>query len=816
MYDLLQDCRQALRFLTNKPGMTALAVLSLALGIGVNTSMFSMVNAVLLRDLPLKAPEEVVEIYTGDSGGFLYATSSYPDFLDLREQNEVMASMMAFRATIATHDNGEDTEILFGEEVSANYFDFLGLEPTVGRGFTAQEEEHLGTAPVVVLSRPFWQKRYGEDPQVLGQTVKLNGLDFTIIGVGPSQLKGTFPGLTAEFWIPLAMGDVIRERPGLERRGHRSIFLKGRLKQGISLDTAQAHFETLAARLGAAYPETNENRQLTLVPASEVALNPGFDGPLFGVAGLLMVIVALVLLIACSNIANLLLARAAGRRQEVAIRLALGAGRGRLIRQLLAESLALAFLGGAAGLLMALWMTRLIVAFQPPLPVPLSLDLGPSPALFAFTLGLALLTGLACGLAPALQSSRPDLVPALKGTQAAPGKSLRRLNLRNALVVVQVMLSTVLLCGSGLFLRSLANAQAVDPGFSARKGALVQMALGLGGRYTEEEGRQFYDQVLERTRALPGVRSAALVEQMPLGFGVQTQGLLPEGQTLEDEEDWPEVDLVTVDGGYFETLGIELRRGRDFDVRASADGPGTVIVNETFAARYWPGEDPLGKRVRFDSEEPWAEVVGVVADGKYRTLGETTRPFIYLPFRQNYSSMMTLVATGEGDEQSLLMAIRQELDSLDANLPIFDNKTLGEHLDIMLFPARLGASLLAGFGLLGLALAAVGLYGVVAFSVARRTREVGIRMAIGADRAAVVTMVVGEGMGLVVVGLFLGLGLAWMGSGVLESLLYGISPSDPLTFALVAVLLASVALVANLVPAGRAARIAPTEALRYE
>jgi predicted permease len=816
MHDLLQDIRQAIRFLTLKPGMTVLAVTSLALGIGVNTAMFSIVNALLLRDLPLKAPEEVVEVYTGDSGGFQYATSSYPDFLDLRQQNEVLSDLMAFRVSIASHDHDVETELLFGEEVSANYFDFLGLEPILGRGFVPQEEEVLGASPVVVLSNSFWKTRFAEDSEILGRLLKLNGLNFEIIGVAPPEIKGTFPGLAVDFWIPLAMSDAISERAGLENRGHRSMFLKGRLLPKVSVETAQANFEILAAQLATAYPETNENRSMTVVAASEVALNPGMDGPLFGVAGLLMVIVGLVLLIACSNIANLLLARAADRRQEVAIRLALGASRSRLIRQLLAESLALAMAGGVAGLLLALWMTRLIVAFQPPLPVPISLDLGPSPELFAFTLGLALLTGLVCGLAPALQASRPDLVPALKGTQGAPANSLRRLSLRNALVVVQVMLSTVLLCGSGLFLRSLAHAQAVDPGFSTRQGAAVQMALGLGGRYSEEEGRQFYDQLLERVRSLPGVCSAALVEQMPLGFSVQTNGLLPEGQNLENEDDWPEVDVVTADAGYFETLGIDLTRGRDFSAQTKGESPGVVIVNEAFASLYWPGEGPLGKRVRFSLDQPWSEVVGVAANGKYRTLGESTRSFIYLPFRQNYSSMMTLVAAGGGNEQGLLAAVRGELQALDPNVPLFDSKTLSEHLDIMLFPARLGASLLAGFGLLGLALAGVGLYGVVAFSVARRTREVGIRMALGARRQEVVGMVVREGMMLVGVGLALGLGLAFLGSGVLESLLYGIRPNDPTTFVLVAGILAVVALVANVVPARRAAQIAPTEALRYE
>ena len=812
MYELVRDLRHAVRLLARKPALSTLAVVSLALGIGVNTSIFTVVNAVLLRDLPVAEPKRVVEVYTSDSGGFRYATASYPDYLDLRREATVFTELAAVSATFVTHDDGERTEMLFGEEVSGNFFDFLGLSLTLGRGFEPLEETP-GAHPVVVLGESFWRRRFGADRQVLGRTLDLNGLDFAIIGVAPAEYRASLSGLTSDFWIPVAMHDAMSEKPSLDARGSRSLFLKGRLRPGVTLDAAQAELDLLAARLAEAYPETNEGRELTAVASTRVAINPGIDGPLFGVAGLLLVVVALVLLIACSNIANLLLARAADRRREIAVRLALGSSRGRLIRQLLAESLVLSTAGAALGLLFAVWTSRLIVGFKPPLPIPIALDLGIDFRVFGFTLALGLLAGMLCGLAPALQASRTDLVAAIKGEASAFGRR-RRFGLRNLLVVAQVTLTTVLLIGAGLFVRSLANAQAIDTGFALERGASLTVGLGFGGRYSEPEGLLFQQQLRERAAALPGVRSAAWVGYLPLSLTLNSRRVQFEGQETLGEDEGPELDTVRAGPGYFETLGIPLSRGRGFSHR-DAGAPPVVVVNDALAQRYWPGEDPLGKRLRFDPEAPWAQVVGVARTGKYRTLGEQPRPFIYRSHLQDYSSMMTLVVASD-DEAAALAALRHELEALDPHVPIFDQHLISEHLEIALFPARMGAALLAAFGVLGLLLASVGLYGVVAYSVSQRTREVGIRMAIGASRRDVLSLVTREGMALVAVGLMLGITTALFAARGLGSLLYGIAPNDPLTFIAVALVLAAVALAANLLPARRATRIDPMVALRYE
>lgn len=816
MGDWMTSLRRTVRQLRHRPLINGLAVLSLALGIGVNSSIFSVVNALLLREPPMEDPGRLMEVYTQDSGGFKYATSSYPDYVDVRDSVDAFSDLAAFNLSIATYDDGQDTRLLFGEIVSGNFFPMLGVKPALGRSFLPEEDETPGSHPVALLGHGFWQREMGGDPEVLGRTVKLNGLTFTVVGVAPEEYPGTLPGLVADYWIPMQMFDAMNERRLLDERGRRSLFLKGRLAPGVTEEQAQAQLEAAAAALAEEYPRTNEGRTMTLLPSSEVVLNPAVDGPLFGVAGLLLTVVGLVLLIACSNIANLLLARATDRRREMAIRLALGSSRRNLMGQLLLESLVLAFLGGGLGLLLALGLSRLVVSFQPPIPLPVSLDLSLDHRVLAFTCILALVTGLVCGLAPALKASRPELVPALRDDSTGAGGRLRRFSLRNGLVVLQVAVSLVLLLGAGLFLRSLAQRQAVEPGFDLRQGAVAMITLGLGNRYSEEEGRIFYRQLVDHMEAQPGVRSAALAGHLPLGFAVYSSNVEIEGRPLEEGDEGPEVDTVQVGPGYFETMGIELPWGRAFSESDVEGAPPVVIVNEEAARRFWPGEDPLGQRLRFDFSGDFAEVIGVTRTGKYRTLGEDPRPFVYQPFLQQYSSEMSLVVASDLPEGEILGLLRRELKALDPALPIFDLRSMSEHLAFMLFPARMGAVLLVAFGLLGLVLASVGLYGVVAYSVARRTREVGVRLALGARRQDVLRLVVREGMVLVAVGLALGLGLALFASKALERWLFGVGTSDPVTFVAVPVLLAGVAFLANLIPARRATRIDPMVALRYE
>ena len=813
--DLVQDLRFAIRQMAAKPLLSVLAIVSLGLGVGVNSSIFSLVNAVLFRGLPAKDPDRLVAVYTSGSDGMPYSPSSFPDFRDLRDQNDVLAGLAAHSAFIAAFETEAGTQPLFGEVVTGNFFELLGLRPAVGRSFLAEEDRTPGTHPVVMLGYSFWQKQFGGDPAVVGRSLALNGTPLTIIGVAPRELASTFPGLRADFWLPMQMNDALSEDKVIEARGHRSFFLTGRLREGISITQAQAQLGTLGARLARQYLETNKDRKVTLVPWRKVTINPAVDGALFGTAGLLMALVALVLLIASSNIANLLLARANDRRKEISLRLAVGASRGRLIRQLLTESLLLALCSGALGLLIALAATRLLVNFNPPLPVPLSLDLSLDFRVLLFTLALATAAGLACGLAPALQASKPDLVTVLKDDSAGLGRTYRKLGLRNLLVVSQVAVSTLLLIGAALFLRSLANAQSIDPGFSLRRGAVIDFSLGLGRKYSAENGRSFARQMVERISALPGVRSAAVAGHLPLGVTVISDKVAVEGRPVSEDKR-PEADRVQVGPGYFETLGIPLIEGRPFGWHDDGAAPQVAIVNATADRRFWPGGSALGKRLQLGKDQTWIEVVGVAADGKYRSLGEEPRPFVYRPYLQDYSSSMTLVVATAAGEQETLLAVRSELAAMDPTLPIFSFKTMSQHLGIMLFPARMGAWLLVAFGLLGLILASVGLYGVVSYSISKRTREVGLRMAIGAHRRQILQLVLREGMALVAVGMALGLGFALAGSRLLTSLLYGIGRYDPAAFVGVPVLLAAVALLAIVIPARRATRVDPMVALRYE
>ena len=815
MHDFVQDLRYAVRQMARKPGLTIFAVLSLALGIGANSSIFSLVNALLFRELPAERPQELVEVYSGKEGDMQYTTWSYPDYADVRKWNDVFSEFAVINLTVATWDDGRRTSLLFGEQVSGNFFRLYGVRPELGRDFLPEEDVTVGTHPVVLLGHRFWKQRLGGDPKILGKTLKLNGQHLTVIGVVPEVFKGSFPVVTSDFWVTMHVGDALTGLRSLEERDSRSLFAKARLKPGRTLEEAQVQLTALVGRLRAAYPKECEGLTVTLVPSQEVVLNPAIDGPIIGVSGLIMGIVGLVLLIACSNIANLQLVRAAERRREIAVRLALGASRGRLIRQLLTESVLLALLGGLAGLLIAIWTARLIVAFKPPLPIPLNLDVPLDSHVLAFTLGIALLTGILCGLAPALQSTRPGVVAALKDEEGGWMRRHRKLGLRNLLVVTQVAVSSLLLVGAGLFLRSLGQAQSIDPGFQLRKGVAVQLALEIGGAYDETRGRAFYERLLERTRALPGVRSASFVEHLPLGLNIHTSDVEIEGRPKPRKGEELQVDRSSAMSGYFATMGIPILAGRDF---AATDGPGAAkvaVINQTAARQLWPGEDAIGKRLRF-GEQDWMTVIGVVKDGKYRTLGESPRPFIYPNSQQQYSGFMALIVATDGSEQAMLEQVRRQIDALDPSVPIFNIATFSEHLSIMLFPARLGAALLAAFGLLGLVLAGIGLYGVVASSVARRTREVGIRMSLGARRSDVLALVIREGMTLTGIGLAIGLGLALLASQLLRGMLYGIGNYDPVTYVTVAAVLGGIALCANLVPAGRATQVEPVVALKYE
>jgi len=676
------------------------------------------------------------------------------------------------------------------------------------------------------LSYGLWQRRFGSDPSVVCQTVSLNGHPVTVIGVAREGFTGLIRGLSIDLWVPLMMQPQLM--PGLDllkNRGTRGLKIIGRLKPGVSVEPAQANVRLLGQQLHKAYPDNwrnfrGEARVVSVLPESQSRVFPEARGPVLGFMGLLMAVVGLVLLIACANVANLLLGRATARRKEMAIRLSLGASRLRLMCQLLTESLLLSVLAGAAGVLMAAWATDLLMAFQPPLPVTLALDLGLDHRVLGFTLGLSLVTGVLFGLAPALHASKAELVVALKDEGAGAPRGYRRSRLRSLLVISQVAVSLLLLIGSGLFLRSLANAHAIDPGFDPENVLLVSVDLGLQG-YSEAKGKLFFEQLQERLKALPQVQSTSTAYSLPLGLGGGRTGIAMEGYQPSPGEDM-EIHFNVVGPGYFETMRIPIVRGRSFTEQDRGGAPGVVIVNEAVARRYWPGQDAIGKHmswgwVQDEGQQTYPlEVIGIAKDGKYVTLGEDPRPFVYFPHLQNYEAAMTVLVRTAGNPKSLVDAVRNELRTLDPHLPAFDIKTLTEHLGVTLLPVRMAATLLGLFSVLALVLAAVGIYGVVSYSVSQRTHELGIRLALGAQARDVLKLVIAQGMSLTLIGVAMGLAAAFGVTRFLTFLLYGISPTDPLTFAGISVLLAAVALLASYVPARRATKVDPMVALRYE
>jgi predicted permease len=821
-------------------GFTAIAVLSLALGIGANTSIFSFVNAVLLRSLPVSEPDRLVYVFSGNRNT-PYNVASYPDYVDFHDKNEVFSALAAYASITLSLNSNDQADTISGQIVTGNYFDALGVHAKLGRTFLPEEDTTPGAHPVAVISYGLWQSRFAGDPQIAGRQMLLNGQPFTIVGVAPAEFNGAVTGETNDIYVPMAMQALVRPPRGgysgekdpdlLSKRGPRWLDMIGRLKPGMPAEQAQAAMSTLAAQLAQAYPDTNKEVTATISPVSKG--DPTQRGTLLSVAGLLLVVVGLVLLIACANVANLLLARAAGRRKEISIRLALGASRGRLIRQLLTESVLLALLAGAGGLLLAVWLVDMLRAYSPPGNFfPVAFDFSLDKSVLAFTLLLSVLTGLIFGIAPALQASNPDLVTALKDeTAMLPGASGagRRFSLRNLLVVAQVALSLVLLISAGLFLRSLQQAQRIDPGFNPEHVLTMPLNINLL-RYTKTQGQEFYRQVLERVAALPGVQSATLTRTPPLSGASRQSSVMIAGREGPDrannnessgggsEEIHNNVTLASsVALNYFQTLSIPLLRGRDFNAHDMEGAPGVVIINETFAKRYFPNQDPLGQRVSLNGAQgPWLEVVGLARDGKYITLGETPAPFLYQPLAQRHESGMTLLVRTSGDPASSATAVRREVQAIERNLPLTNARTMPELLSTSLFPARMGAVLLGVFGLLALLLASVGLYGVMSYSVARRTREIGIRMALGAQRTDVLRLVLRESMTLVAVGMLLGLIAAFAATRLLAGFLYGVSPTDPVAFIGIAILLAVVALVASLVPARRAANVDPMVAFRYE
>ncbi len=822
----LGDVSFALRGLARNPGFAGVAVLTLALGIGANTAIFSLVDTVLLRRPAVESPEELVTVYTTCRDGEPRCASSWPDFRDYREQTSSLAGLAAY-SWVPLSVGGETSQatLATGQPVSGNYFELLGVGPALGRLIQPTDDEAGADAAVAVLARDFWRDRFGGDREVVGRRILLNGSRFTVVGVAPEGFRGVDLQGEPDVWLPMRAGPLLGESAGsvavddiLEQRGHRWIpALIGRRAPGASIEGVREELRTVAARLNDAYPDARGDRTVTVDPAERYAL-PSFGGDaLVRFVGLLGGVVAVVLLLACANLANLLLARGAGRAREIGIRRALGAGRGRLVRQLLVESLLLAGIGGAVGLGVARALMALLRGFELPGFVTVaSLDPGLDGRVLGFTALLCVVTAVLFGLIPALRATGGNVIPALRSQASDRGPGSQRL--RKGLVALQVALCVVLLAGSGLFLRTLQRALSFDAGFDAEGVAAVRYNLGFL-RYGTDEAQNFVRRVEERAGALPGVRTATHSSLVPLqagghiGFGLEVEGYQP----APDEE--MRAELVVARPGLFRALGIPILQGRGIEAGDRTGSPRAVVVNETMARRWWPGGSAVGGRVVMGGGEPF-NVVGVVADVRWRGLERAPEPRVFLSVDQ-FPSMalddfITLVVDAERNAASMLPELRSIFRELEPRLALTSVQTMEDVVDRVLASQRMGALLLSTFGALALLLAVVGVYGVVSYTVRQGAREIGIRMALGADGGRVVRGVLAQIAGPVVLGAAAGLAAALALAPAAESFLFRTSPTDPATCGGVLVLLLAVAAAAAFVPARRATRVDPVEVLGSE
>jgi predicted permease len=817
--DLWQDLRYGLRQLRLHPGFTAVATLTLALGVGANTAIFSLMDSVLLKLLPVNDPEQLVAVGHVNNTGEQRRGFSYPAYKDLQERNQALSGLIAYSGAKINLSEGGQTERVDGQLVSGNYFSLLGVQPIIGRAFTEADNLTPGAHPVAILSYGFWSRRFADDPSVVGKTVRLNSIPYTVIGVAPAGFYGVEIGVAPAVWVPMMMQPQATGMENrLEWRNNFWVSLMARLKPGVGREQAQAATELTVKQLNTEAPGLSSglrshllNQRIELLPASKglSALRSQFEKPLL----ILMGMVGLVLLIACANVANLLLARAAARQQEIAVRLAIGASRFRLARQLLAESLLLSIFGGALGLAAAFWTTDWLVALAAG--SHFTLELQPDLRVLGFNFGLAVLTGILFGLAPAFQATRPNLTAALKQESlAAPGLG-GRFELRKLLVVAQAALSVLLLIGAGLFVRTLQNLKDVDLGMHADKVLMAAMNPRLNG-YTTEQCQSFYSQLLDRVKVLPGVVAASMTD-MPLLDGAWIDGVSIKGRPARPGEDMS-VAAKNVEPGFFDVMGVPLLAGRDF---TAGDGPGApkvAIVNETFVRNFWGNENPLGRRIVFGGKDSVREIIGVIKDTKYRDVKAPAPRTVYVPFGQTEIRVAerTLHVRTAGEPQTVIAAIRREVQALDQDLPLYNIRTFTDVVAGSMSQERALATLASVFGALALALASIGLYGVLAYDITRRRREIGVRIALGAQSRDVLTLIVGRGLRMTAIGVAIGLAAAYGLTRLLKGLLYGVSATDPLTFAAIPLLLIVVALLAGIIPARRAARIDPMAALRAE
>ena len=802
----------ALRSLRSNPTFTAVAVASLALGLGLNTAVFSLVNAVLLQPLPVPHAEGLMSLYTLDPANPGFLSCSYPNYQDYRDRNTVFSGLMVFSTVPVTLTETTPPEEFAGQIVSGNYFDVLGVKPVSGRTFLPEEDTVPGAHAVVVISFGFWQRRFAGRP-VIGKTVSLNKRAYTIVGVAARNFHGTNALINADLWIPMMMYQhIFPMADWLHQRKALLFAAVGRLKDGVGRDQAEAAMKTLAAQLAAAYPQENRGRTVALIPLNQALIHPNSRGAFLLGGESALAASALVLLIACVNVGNLLLVRTAGRRKEIALRLALGVSRRRLLAQWLTESMLLSAMGGAAALLLARWARDTLWNFRPPWMLGGNVTIGFDLHVAGFTLLLVLAAGVMFGLAPALAMTNPDLASELRERRSPWTNPGGRASLRGILVMSQVAMSVVALSGAALFVRSLRYAEAIQPGFDAQRVASMSLDVKARG-FSEASGREYYRQVIEHVSRLPGVEAATLSSNAP--FTARARTFFIEGR--EAAAGPGTVALIDiVEPGYFQAVRTPLVRGRGFSDEDGPTAPRVAMVNETMARRYWNGRDPIGARLRFAGDSSPVEIVGLAANRAYISLSEPPRPMIYLSLRQTYLPEVSLYVRSPGEPRGMIEAAWREVQSLDPGVVISNLQTMPEVIHESLWAPRLGAVLFATFGALAGLLTVVGIYGVISYSVGQRTREMGIRMALGAQAANVLRQVIGEGVVLVAWGLLLGLAVMLTISRVLSGLLLGVSARDPLTLAAVAGVLLLTALIACAVPALRATRIDPLAALRYE
>lgn len=808
MRTFLQDLRYGIRLLLKTPRATAVAVASLALGMGLNSAVFSVVDGMFLRPPSIRQPEQLVWIYGRTPQGSSTSTS-YLEYLDLRDQSNVFSGLVAQSRRGSLLRVDDEIEVVMTTVVSANHFSVLGAGTALGRAFSPELDSSPEKEPVVILSHGLWQRRFGSDPQIIGKSIPLFERNCTVVGVLPQSFRGLEGMIAPDIWLPATSWVAITpgNRPELERRDSRIYEVLGRLRPGVTVEQAQAQLDTIARRLEQAYPATNKGRRLSAVPETRRAAGR------VRMSLLLMSIVGLVLLIACANVATLLLAQGESRRREIGVRLALGAGRRRVLRQLLTESLLLSLVGAALGLLLASWLMDLAPALMPAGPFRLRLDVRLDQRVGTFTLIASLVTALLFGLAPALRASKADVAPVLKGEE--PGRRSRRFSLWNVLAVGQIALSIVLLSASGLLLRSFLYTQQIDPGFDTKKNMLVIM-MASGSLSGPRQAQALFQRLAERLGSLPGVAHATYARRLLLagsGGGATKEVSIP-GVELPPGRDTVEIKFNQVADNYFATMGTRVARGRGIERRDGPDSLKVVLINETMARQFWPNQDPIGRWLRIGRFEH--QIVGIVEDGKINQIHEAPEPFLYFAFAQMPPGEATLLVETAGDPALLADAVKREMRSVDPKIVILSLMTMKQHMANALYMDRIPAVVSSGLAVLGMLLAAIGLYGVMSYAVNRRTHEFGVRLAMGAQERDVLGLVMRQGLKLALVGVPIGLAAALAATRVMSSFVYGVSPGDPLTFAASAVLVVAVGLLATEGPARRATKVDPVVALRHE